>query len=61
MIAVDTLVELRPLSPAGWTVMIGCISLVLVLGGFCFWRVMRRPSPTEHLHGPLDIDTQDVD
>ncbi len=61
MIATETIVEWQPLSPAGWTVMIGCVGLVLGLAGFCFWRVMREPSPSEHLHGPLDIDTHDRD
>ncbi len=59
MIATETLVELKPLSPAGWTVMIGCIGLVLGLAGFCFRRVMRGPSPSERLHGPLDIETEE--
>lgn len=38
------------------------ISVVLVLGltAFCFWRILREPSPSEHHHAPLDVDTKDV-
>lgn len=61
MIAVEAITGPPPLNAGGWTVMIACITLVLALSGFCFWRVMRGPSRTEHLHGPLDIDTQDVE
>ncbi len=59
MITSEMVVTTQPLSPSGWTVMIGCIGLVLTLAGFCFWRVMRSPAPTEHLHGTLDIETEE--
>lgn len=56
--------ELAPyagLSPGGWTVMIGCITLVCALVVFCFYRIFREPRPSEHHHAPLDIDTHDYD
>ena len=27
----------------------------------CFYRVLRTPKSTEHMHAPLEIDTHDVD
>lgn len=55
------LAEAEKLSPAGWTMMIGCISAVCLLVVFCFYRVLRESSPGEHHHAPLDIDTRDRD
>lgn len=46
---------------AGWTVMILSVGFVLSLLTFCFYRVLRSPGTTEHMHGPLDIDTHDAD
>jgi ABC-type nickel/cobalt efflux system permease component RcnA len=33
------------------------ISVLLVLGltAFCFWRILREPSPSEHHHAPLYV------
>jgi hypothetical protein len=53
--------ETEKLSASGWTMMIGCISAVCLLVVFCFYRVLRESSPTEHHHAPLDIDTHDRD
>lgn len=46
----------------GWIVMIASVSLVLALSAFCLYRVLTLPpvEVTEHLKGPLDIDTQDT-
>jgi len=55
------LAQHQGLSLGGWTVMIGCISFVLTLMAFCFYRILREPRPAEHHHAPLDIDTQDYD
>jgi hypothetical protein len=45
---------------AGWIFMLGSISAVVGLVVFCFYRVLTKPSTTEHLHAPLDIDTRDL-
>ncbi|MEQ8762677.1 MAG: hypothetical protein RL885_02035 [Planctomycetota bacterium] len=39
------------------------ISFTLVIGLviFCITKVMSESKPTEHVHGPLDIDTKDTD
>lgn len=43
----------------GWVFMIGSLGFVLGLVGFCFSRVLRKPSAANHMHAPLEIDTQD--
>lgn len=48
------------LSPSGWVMMIGCITLVCGLCVFCFWRILRERYPSGRHHVPLDIDTRDV-
>lgn len=46
----------------GWVVMIVSVSTVLILAAFCLCRVLMLPpiEVTEHLKGPLDIDTRDT-
>ena len=46
----------------GWAVMIVSVGSVLALAAFCLYRVLTLPpvEVTEHLKGPLDIDTQDT-
>jgi hypothetical protein len=34
---------------------------VLFLCAFCFWRILRESTPSEHHHAPLDINTRDAD
>ena len=46
---------------AGWVMMILSVGFVLSLTIFCFYRVLRMPKTTEHMHAPLEIDTHDVD
>lgn len=46
---------------AGWIVLIACVGLVVGLCVFCFYRILREPSPSAHHHAPLDIDTHDRD
>ncbi|MHC4697471.1 MAG: hypothetical protein ACYTFA_12080 [Planctomycetota bacterium] len=55
------LAQQQGLTPGGWIVMIGCITLVCGLCSFCFYRVLREPRASEHHHAPLDIDTHDPD
>lgn len=47
----------------GWIVMIVSVSTVLTLVTFCLYRVLTLPpvEVTEHLKGPLDIDTRDTE
>ncbi len=48
------------LTAAGGTIMTVSVLLVLGLCAFCFWRILREPTPSEHHHAPLDIDTHDL-
>lgn len=49
------------LEPAGMVVMAVSILLVVGLTLFCVLRILREPTPAEHHHAPLDIDTHDVE
>jgi hypothetical protein len=46
----------------GWIVMTVSVGLVLALSAFCLVRVLTLPpvEVSEHLKGPLDIDTRDT-
>lgn len=48
------------MTTGGWIFMIGSISSVVCLITFCFYRVLKKPSTTKHMHAPLDIDTHDI-
>ena len=61
MNGIVTLAQNQGLTTGGWVMMIGCIGMVCSLCAFCFYRIMREPRPSEHHHGPLDIDTRDHD
>jgi hypothetical protein len=47
----------------GWILMVLSVGTVVVLFTWCLWKVLFRSSADtpEHLHGGLDIDTQDAD
>ncbi len=47
------------MTTAGWIFMLCSIGFVLFLSGFCFYRVLSKPAAAEHMHAPIDIDTQD--
>lgn len=47
------------MTTAGWIIMILSVGSVTGLLAFCFYRVLRGPSPTDHSNAPLDIDTDD--
>jgi hypothetical protein len=49
------------MTPAGWVLMVGSVGFVLLLTIYCFYRVLKNPSPKDRLHAPLDIDTRDSD
>jgi hypothetical protein len=49
------------MTPAGWVMMVLSCGFVLALLVFCFYRVFTTPGTQEHMHAPLDIDTQDLD
>ena len=59
MILCAVLAQSQGLTVGGWTVMLGCVGFVCGLMGFCFYRILREPRPTEHHHAPLDIETHD--
>jgi len=44
---------------AGWLFMIVSVSAVVLLAGFCYYRVLSKPASANHMHAPLDIDTHD--
>jgi hypothetical protein len=46
----------------GVAIMVVSVGSVLVLTGFCLWRVLTLPPEVveEHLKAPLDIDTGDT-
>lgn len=45
----------------GILMMVVSFALVLGLAAFCIYRVMRESEPSEHVHGPLDIQPDDVE
>jgi len=49
------------MTPTGWLFMLCSIGFVVWLTGYCFYRVLKKPASTEHMHAPLDIDTHDLD
>lgn len=49
------------LTPAGWTVMIVSIGVVVTLVSYCLYRVLTLPPvDIEDIEGPLTIDTGDT-
>jgi hypothetical protein len=50
------------MTPAGWAIMIVSVGSVLLLTGFCLYRVLTLPPQVaeEHLKAPLEIDTRDT-
>ena len=62
MSALNTVFAQAPgLNGGGWVMLIGCIGLVCSLCAFCCWKILTEQKPSEHHHGPLDIDTHDVE
>ena len=51
------------MNSGGWIVMIVSVGSVLVLVSYCLYRVLSLPpvEVEEHLKGPPDIDTHDLD
>ena len=47
------------LTVGGWLFMLTSLTFVVVLTAYCFYRVLAKPSATDHMHAPLDIDTHD--
>ncbi len=47
------------MTPAGWAFMLISCGAVVSLLIFCFARVLRTPTASEHMHGPINIDTHD--
>jgi hypothetical protein len=47
------------MTTAGWLLMSTSITFVMALTGYCFWRVMRTPVTKDHMHAPLDIETNE--
>jgi len=53
--------RIQVMNPAGWVVMLLSVGSVLLLSGFCLYRVLKLPpvEVEEHLKGQLDIETGD--
>jgi len=49
------------MTTAGWIFMLVSCGCVVILTVFCYYRVLKAPRPSEHMHAPLDIDTHDID
>jgi hypothetical protein len=47
------------MTTAGWIFMLSSIAFVLVLCGYCFTRVIRKPSAADHMHSTLEADEYD--
>lgn len=47
------------MTPGGWAFMLLSCGFVIVLTGYCYYRVLTTPRPEERLHAPLEIDTHD--
>ena len=47
------------MTTAGWIFMLCSIGFVLTLAGFCFSRVLMKPSAADHMHSPLEADEMD--
>lgn len=45
----------------GLWMMIASNSIVVVLTGYCFYRVLKTPDAERHEHALLEIDTLDED
>ncbi len=47
------------MTTGGWILLVLSVGFVSCLTFYCFYRVFTTPHSEEHLHAPLDIDTQD--
>ena len=61
MNAATVIAQHEGLNASGWTLMLLCITMVIALMTFCYYRILREPRPSEHHHAPLDIDTRDTE
>ncbi|MGE3181160.1 MAG: hypothetical protein AB7N71_05975 [Phycisphaerae bacterium] len=51
--------HIATMTPLGWVFMITSIAAVTILVSFCYYRVLSKPAAADHMHAPLEIDTQD--
>lgn len=47
------------MSWGGWTVMLISVGGVVLLFGWCIWKVLTTKGETEHLHG-FEVDPPDL-
>lgn len=47
------------MTPLGWIFMLASNAFVWGLTAWCFYKVLTTPASTEHMHAPMDIDTDD--
>lgn len=47
------------MNPAGLAMMVVSVGFVVVLTGYCFYRVLTTPETEERMHGPMDIEPDD--
>jgi hypothetical protein len=36
---------------AGWIILFASITPVILVFGWCFWKILSTPNETEHIHG----------
>ncbi|MDY6861884.1 MAG: hypothetical protein SV062_02740, partial [Thermodesulfobacteriota bacterium] len=48
------------LTITGWILMIFSIGLILLLVGFCFYKILSNPKKINGMHAFLDINTKDL-
>lgn len=46
---------------SGWLFLILSCGSITALVVFCYWRILTTPRAPREMHGPLDIDTRDLD
>ena len=49
------------MTPAGWIIMVLCVTGMTGLLAWCIYKVVTTPGSTEHLHSQADIETPDVE
>lgn len=48
------------MNAAGLGMMVVSVGFVLGLAGYCFYRVLTTPETEERMHGPMDIEPDDM-
>lgn len=49
------------MNTGGWVTMVLSVGSVTALFVWCIVKVLRQPATTNKIHGPMDIDTHDIE